>query len=512
MALPEVLKNEIATIDKDITVPVYCGVLRSQDDTLLTRGGGRGLRIYDDIERDCHAYAVLQKRKMAVIGREWTVDPASTSRLDKRAADLVRAQLQNLSGDIPDDEVLPQVTGFDAVCLNLLDANLKGFAVGEIMWSSDGAEIVANEIRARDQRRFAFAPGNRGYRLTLKTFDNLLPGEPVPPRKFVVNSFGTKDSNPYGLGLGSRLFWPTLFKRQGITFWLTFIDKFAAPTAIGKYPTGSTPDDQTKLLNALGAIASEAGVIIPEGMVIELLEAARSGSVDCYEKLARYMDEQISEAVLGETLSTNLGSGGGSLAAAKTHNEVRLELVKADADLLCGCLNGTLIKWITTLNVPGAKPPKVWRDCAPEDDLKTKAERDGILSKDVGVKFTQVYLQREYGFEEGDIESIGAPAPGSDKGLINTKISDAAFAELAPQPASTDQTMEDLTAAASLRYTDLLMTSIKEILDKAKNLQEAREMLTNEGMDISIANLAGFIAEMNMKSMMVGRLEAAQEP
>ncbi len=508
MGIPTQLKNEVASIGRDITMPVFGGVMRITDDTLLSRGGGRGLLIYDDIERDCHAFAVLQKRKMAVIAREWNVQPASNSRLDKKAADLVRAQLDNLSGDVPDDEVLPQVTGFDAACLNLLDALLKGFSVGEIMWQTDGAEIVASEIRARDQRRFAFTPGNRGYKLTLKTWENMYPGQPVPPRKFIVHSFGSKNGNPYGLGLGSRLFWPTYFKRQDITFWLTFVDKFASPTGLGKYPTGTTPDDQAKLLAALSAIASDAGVIVPDGMVIELLEASRGGSIDSYEKLARYMDEQISEAVLGETLSTNL-HGGGSLAAAKIHNDVRLELVQADADLLCGALNGTLIKWITALNVPGATPPKVWRDCSAPDDLKTKAERDGILSKDVGVVFTPAYLQREYGFQPSDIARI-TPPPSGDGAGVTADVPTASFAEgeTFPDQAALDLLAESFSPADLQGMMETVLKPVFDLVATAKDTTAAMEKLAGIFPQMDSGKLQELLARIIFVAEVWGRINA----
>ena len=285
------IKQEIATVARDITFPAFAGVLRETDDTLITRGQGKGLKLYDEIERDCHAYAVLMKRKMAVIAREWQIDPASTSRIDKKAADLVRAQIAAMD--------------FDHVCLNLLDALLKGFAVGEIMWAEDGAELVATEVRPRDQRRFGFGDD---YQIRLKTPDNFLPGEAVPDKKLIVHSFGAKDGNPYGLGMGSRLFWPVFFKRKGITFWLTFLDKFGNPTAVGKYPPGASLPDQKKLLDALGALSQDAGITIPDGMLIDLLEASRSGTAG-YEQLCRYMDEEVTIAVLGEAASVKGGGG-----------------------------------------------------------------------------------------------------------------------------------------------------------------------------------------------------------
>lgn len=354
------LTDEIASIKRDPLHPLFNGLIHPNDDTLATRGQGKGVKLYEEIERDPHVFACLHKRKMAVVSRPWEVTPASESTLDKRAADVVEEQLDRLN--------------FDTACMGLLDANNKGFSVGEIMWQPDSTEIVASEIRMRDQRRFTFG---EDYDLRLKTQQDMLKGEPMPERKFIVHSVGAKDGNPYGLGLGSKLFWPVWFKRQGITFWLTFLDKFGSPTAIGKYPSGTGKPEQDKLLDALAAISQDAGVAIPEGMVIELLEATRGGQAG-YESMCRYMDEQISYCILGEAPGAK-SSGGALASAAITRNEVRLELVQFDADMLSATLNNTLVKWITEFNVPGAKPPTVWRKIVEAEDIKLRAERDQIL-------------------------------------------------------------------------------------------------------------------------------------
>ena len=284
--------QEVATIARDHTISTYGGVLTPQDETLATRGGGDGLKVYDRIERDCHAFAVLQKRKRAVVCRPWLVDAASDAPRDQDAAALVKTAFESFP--------------FDTACENLLDCVLKGYAVGEVMWAVTDGFVLPSEILARDQRRFTFMATPNGTELRLLTQANMTTGEPVPARKFIVHSMGSKTGSPFGLGLGSKLFWPVFFKRQGITFWLTFCDKYGSPTAIGKYPAGTEKAEQDKLLAALQAIAQDAGVTVPAGMEISLLEAARSG-IDTYEKLVRYMDEQISEAVLGETGSWKPG-------------------------------------------------------------------------------------------------------------------------------------------------------------------------------------------------------------
>lgn len=470
MVLGQELKNEIATTDKDILHPAWGGLLRPQDDTLLTRGGGKGLKIYDEIERDCHAYAVLQKRKMAVAGREWRVDAASSRLKDRQAAEWIQSRLTALP--------------FDQVCLDLLDALLKGFSVAEMLWEATDGGIVPAAIKARDQRRFVFAADNAPR---LLTFQAMLLGEALPARKFIVHSFGAKDGNPYGLGLGARLFWPVFFKRQGIQFWLTFADKFGSPTAVGKYPSGTTPTDQKTLLEALGAIAQDAGVVIPEGMSVELLEAARSGTVNTYESLCRYMDEEISKAVLGETLSTSMGQNG-ARAASETHNAVRLELTRADADLLSNSLNNTLIRWLTEFNFPNATAPRLWWAVEEAEDLGARATRDKTIV-DMGFKPTLKYIHETYGGEW--TETAAAPA----------------FAEDDASKTIAESYADQLGEAAS-QAMDGLIEPVRRLVATANSLEEVRDGLLALYAEMDVADLAAIMQRALAAAELAGRYEA----
>src|SRR5690606_41171473 len=68
----------------------------------------------------------------------------------------------------------------------------------------------------------------------------------------------------YGLGLAHWLYWPVYFKRGGLKLWLTFLDKFGAPTVRGTYPPNATAEEKQRLLAALEAVTSESGVIRSE--------------------------------------------------------------------------------------------------------------------------------------------------------------------------------------------------------------------------------------------------------
>lgn len=497
-------KDEIATVGKDITFVPFLNTLRPQDDTLLSRGGSVSYKIYDEIERDLHAYGSLQKRKLAVIGRPWQVDPASDDARDIEAADMVREQLSNIGVPAENDpgEQVVVASNFDLVCYNLLDAILKGFSVGEIMWDVDPKrrQLVIREIRPRDQRRFNF---DTDYKLRLKTWGKLFPGEDVPARKFIVHTFGSKNGSPFGLGLGTRLFWPVLFKKKDITFWLTFLDKFGSPTAVGKYPNGTGKPDQDKLLSALESIAQDTGVIVPEGMIIELLEAKRSGTVT-YEHFCRYMDEEIDYAVLGE--KGGKGSGGAQAAAAEERQDVRLELVQADADLLSATLNATLSPWLTAYNCPGARPPKIWRQVKKPEDQTALSTRDKNLF-DMGFRRTLSAVQEAYGGEWVDIRPAGKVQ--SDK---PSKPADFSEADLSyPDQDALDAAIADLPAEQQQAAMEKALSPVVKFIQKGGNAEEAMARIADVFPEMDTAFLEDMLSRAIFVAEIWGRISAQAE-
>lgn len=462
------LTQEIATVAKDITYPAFGGIMRTSDDVLALKGGSKGLAIYDDLERDPWVYACLHKRKMAVIGRPWIVEPASESRLDKKAADMVRAHLNALS--------------FDAACYHLLDAVLKGRSAGEIMWVVDGNELRPGEIRPRNGLRFTFDDTSA---LRLLTIASPLYGEEVPDKKFIVHRFGAKDGNPHGLGLGHKLWWPVFFKRQGLAFWLQFLDKFGAPTAIGKYQPGV---DINQLEDALRRIAHDAGVALPDGAAVELLEAKRGGQAT-HEALIRYMDEQIAAAILGE--GGGKGSGGELASAAILRNDLRLELVQADADLLTDTLTASLVAWDVELNMPGAKPPRVRREVKEEEDLKARADRDKVLY-DMGFQPTLDYIRETYGGQwevsapkTPPVLPAAAPAEFAEGGAAPASV---------PDQAALDAALAALPPEAMQAQMEQLLSPLFSELENAGGYEAAMDLLAGKFPALDAAKLESLLA------------------
>jgi phage gp29-like protein len=495
-ALKTELTVEVAPIRDEI--PLFGGIIQNPDKVLQARGGGKGLETYEGLETDAHVRTVLSKRKRAVISREWFVNEADATPEAEKAAELVRDHISKLN--------------IDKVTQDFLDAINKGFAVGEVIWAVDGSEIRPVAIKSRKQQRFTFlANEDNSCEMRLLTIGEPMKGIALPEKKFIHFAFDQRYENPYGFALGNSLFWPVFFKRKGITFWLVFCDKFGSPTAVGTYPASATKAEKEKLMGALVAIAQDAGVTVPEGMDVKLLEAAKSG-IDTYEKLVRYMDEQISEVVLGETGTTNQSGQGGSNARDQVGNEVRLETAKADGDALCDCLNETLIKWIIDLNMPGAPYPKLWRDFSEPEDLVRKAQRDKSLTE-TGVKFRKQYYMREYNLQEDDFDLTEAKTEE-----LATDRRPGEPAEFAEQPGNLpadfskekifEAFVEGIDPALLQNQAEAMLGPIIKKIQAGQSYEEIISALAESDTGMSLEALTDVLERAYFLSSVWGRLNA----
>jgi phage gp29-like protein len=184
------------------------------------------------------------------------------------------------------------------------------------------------------------------------------------------------------------------------------------PIRVGKYHPSATPDERRKLLQAVMQIASDAAAIIPESMLIEFLEAKGGGGGGSipFERIGRYLDEQLSKAILGQTMTSDNGS---SEAQAKIHNQIRIDILEDDADQLGVTINRDLIAPFVAWNFgANAKAPIVVFPVAEPEDVQVMAE---ALKKLVplGLKVAMSEVREKIGFSEPEEEDelLAAPAP-----------------------------------------------------------------------------------------------------
>ncbi len=473
--------GEIATTQdgRDITRGFLGPLLISQDTVLRIAGGD--LRYYEEVLRDDQVMATFQQRRLAVISVPWEVTPGGPSRLDKKAADFIKQTLLNI--------------GFDNLTDKMLFGVFYGYSVGECLWAYDATTINLDRLKVRKARRFRFAPDET---LRMLTFANMWEGEVLPPRKFWAFSCGAdNDDEPYGLGLAHWLYWPVFFKKNGIKLWLKFLDKFAQPTAKGVYPRGSEQADIDRLLAALSAISTDTGIAIPEGMAIELIEAARSGTVD-YATLHDKMNQAISKVVLGQMMTSEAAGGHNK---AEVQMQVRQDLVRADADLICYSFMQGPGKWLTEWNFPGAALPNLRRVIEEPEDLKVRAERDASLFS-MGYRPTLRYVQDTYG---GDWQDVGMPTP---KPPTAPTPDNPAFAESADSD-ELDQLAADLSGDWE-RVTSPVIEPILKLANDCHDYTEFNRRLPDVIGQMDLAALTELLAQGQFVANVWGRVNPGE--
>lgn len=451
------LDTEVANRLRDPFETNYMGVLRTNDPLLLEKGGGgsQAFEMYRDLKRDGKVYSGLQKRKLAIIGKPWQVEALEKSSTAKADVEIVTAMLKRI--------------GFDALCDQLLDALLAGFVPVEVVWTLRDNLVTPARVIKRAQRRFVYVQENESTPPTLRllTKSNMLMGEALPDRKFLVHRVNPEDDNPYGTGLGLQLYWAVFFKRKGILTWNKINDRFGSPTPWGKYPKNATPQEKGTLFDALRAMSNDGVIMTPEGMNLELIESKLTGSITTQQALCEYMDDWIMEVLLGQSPR---GKGGGAVAAASNEREdVRVELSQADSDLLSDTLNTTLLAWFCDYN--GLTPCGVYRVIKKPEDLKAASETDKNVAS-MGFKPTLEGVRAKYG--EHWEEASGPTNTTPDKTGTAASFAEPDAAGADTTAADTDELMQ-----ATEPVWEAIVEQLQEIVDSATSTADLQKAIAN---------------------------------
>ena len=465
----------------------------------------RQAELFEEMEeKDPHLFSQLQTRKNAVTGLDYEVIPFdSDDPRDKEIAEFVEAQLGGIEG-------------FEDIMLDLLDAIGKGFAVSEIMWSYDEGHVVVDDIRSRHQKRFFWDSVDDSFKVRTQEAPE---GIELPKNKFIVHKYKARSGHPSRAGVLRVVAWMYLFKNYTLKDWVAFCEVFGMPLRLGKYQPGASEDDKRALMQALVAIGADAAGIFPDGTAIEFVNTEKTSSTDLYERLARYCDEQVSKAILGQTLTSD--SGGGSYAQSKTHNDVRHDLTVADCKAIAATLRRDLIRPLVLYNFGEDKRiPYLRFDAEESEDLTQTATVIGTLIREAGLKVPTSYIYKKFSIPkpEGD-EEIATPPGQTAQG--------AGFGPFPPppQPAhptaphacdgaghGTQERVDRLAAAATRKSAGAFKKAFGPVLKKIENaesLEELRDMMEDEK---AVAELFGEmdvseVEELLQKVMLYANLE-----
>ncbi len=453
----------------------------------------RQMELFEEMEeKDTHLFSQLQTRKYGVAGLDWNILPASDSEEDKKAADFI-------------GEILYGLENLDELILDLLDAIGKGFSAAEIMWGYERGKVIPEDIKWRHPKKFCFDEFDT---MRILTESNRSEGIAIPENKFIVHKYKARSGSPTRAGVLRVVSWMYLFKNYAVKDWLAFSEVYGMPIRIGKYEPGTSQADKEALMQALRSIGADGAGIVSNQTSIEFIESGRTEGL-LYDRLAKFCNGEISKAILGQTLTTEVGDSG-SRALGDTHNLVRHDLLEADSKALEKTLRRDLIRPLVEFNL-GADVAIPYFKLAyesPEDLVQEATKYQTLIG--LGLPVSEEHLYEKFGIptpeENQKILVPPAAAPANMGGFPFKQIIAKEKAPLVNGQTAADA-LADQGVQESLKLIEESLNPLLTIVQSSTSLVGLREKLIAAYQDLP----AGQLDELMAKALYVADLQGRAE-
>lgn len=451
-------------------------------------------------EKDGHIFAEMSKRKSALLTVDWDiVPPRNASAREKKSA----AYIKELMTDIPD---------FEDLIKDCLDAIGHGFACLEIQWQMLGAEWLPKTISHRPQSWFQT---DRATRTEIRYRDNSPDGAQLWPFGWITHVHKAKSGYLSRAGLHRVLAWPFLFKNYSVRDLAEFLEIYGIPLRLGKYYGGASEDEKATLMQAVIAIGHDAAGIIPDGMQIEFVQVAGSGSSTPFEYMVEWAERTQSKVILGGTLTSQADGKTSTNALGNVHNEVRHDLMISDARQLAGTLSRDLVYPLYALNVGGIEDirrcPRLVFDLGEAEDLSLYADALPKLV-DVGLTVPVSWAREKLRIPqpEGDEPVLMRAQPAIPPDAAPTPAT-ASLTKIAAATARQDQDEIDVFAEELSedweRLTDPLVSPILELAANSTSYEEFQAGLAGLIQSMDTEKLSETLAQAQFAASVYGRVK-----
>ncbi|CAN2976009.1 DUF935 domain-containing protein [Pseudomonas sp. PM2] len=415
----------------------------------ILKAQGQDIKVYRDLRSSAVVGGNIRRRKASVLALERGLKRSDAPvRVERFVLDWLK--------DIDLDKVIRE----------LLDAPLFGYQPVELMWRPVGMYLLPENLLGKPAEWFLYDQDNN---LRFRARDAGMTGELCDPQRFVVARQDATYINPYGFADLSMCFWPAVFMKGGLKFWVQFTEKYGSPWVIGKHPRGATDGETNLLLDSLEAMVQDAVAAIPNDASVEIIEATgKTGSADVYRQLLEYCRSEINVAMLGQNQTTEKESNRASAAAGA---EVTKDIRDGDAGIVAAALNA-VIRRIVDLNFGESVNAPIYELWEQEEIDKVLAERDKSLSES-GLQFTAQYFKRTYNLQDGDI--VEAPEPATAP-AVGPEFAEAPLMPILDQFAL-DQVIESLPAKMLQEQSEQAVAPLIDALLQARSDSEALGLL-----------------------------------
>lgn len=446
----------------------------------ILKAQGKDIKVYRDLRSAALVGGNIRRRKSSVLALERDL---------KRGQAPVRVErfICDWLADLDLDRIIRE----------LIDAALYGYQPVELMWKAVGLTVVPEDLLGKPAEWFLYDQDNQ---LRFRARDAGIQGELCDPQRFVVARQDATYNNPYGFADLSMCFWPVVFMKGGLKFWVQFTEKYGSPWLIGKHPRSASTKETDVLLDSLEQMVQDAVAVIPNDSSVEIKEAAgKTGSADVYRELLMYCRSEINVALLGQNQTTEANA---NRASAQAGLDVTDDIRDGDASIVAATINAA-IRLVVDLNFGENIDAPVYELWEQEQIDETLAKRDKSLTE-AGVKFTTAYWQRTYNLQDGDIEMAAVTQPTAE-------FAEHAGVKPVLDQVALDQAIDGLASADLQHQAEQALLPVIEALQKGRDETEVLGLLAETAPDLDAAALQAMLAKLLFMANLWGRLSAAAD-
>lgn len=319
-------------------------------------------QLFADMEDRCeHLAAEIGKRKRALLTLDWEILPWRARDAKAEAvAEAVREQF----------DTFPVVSD---LLLDLADGIGHGFSALEIEWKFYNGLHLPVAFHHRPQSWFQVLQEDRN---ALRLRDGTMDGAALWSLGWVVHIHRSKSGWLPRVGLFRTVAWAYLIRAYALESAIMYTQVHGIPFRVGKYPAGCSDEDRAALRTALANLGRDASGIIPEGMSIAF-ESPSNATQDIPGILVTRMEQGMSKAILGGTLTTQADGKTSTNALGNIHNEVRHDILTSDAAQIAATISRQILAPLAYLNCGISDPalmPWFRFDTREAEDIKTYAD------------------------------------------------------------------------------------------------------------------------------------------
>lgn len=361
---------------------------------------------YRQMMRDPTVKAALLSKLFSVASLDVSVNPASDSPGDVRAADFVSHCLTRVHG------------GLRGIAESvLLPGLVEGYSLCEKVWALEDrsgpwkGKVICKGLKAKDPDTYTLEGD------AYKNVTTILAGaynayEEFDVRDFVLYRHLSMYSNATGmpdLRAAYRAYWmiDTAWKLRSI-----FLEKWATPYLVGKY---KDPGDENDLRLSLEEAKGQNFVTVPDTVIIEAVDLSVKGTADFRDAILD-LQHEVMLGITGAFLQAMEGVKTGARSIGEVHQSTAELLIWHLSKSLSDILQEQLVPDLIDFNfVPGTGYPSLELGGINDADLLVSTQVDEALQR-MGLPLSQKDAYKRYRrpqpLDEADVLMPTMPAAG----------------------------------------------------------------------------------------------------